>query len=89
MDEQNGIFTTYERESLDRMGKALQTQAKHYGRLHKNNPDVSGLCLSLYKLGVSVSVFSKLNGHMEIWATFVPEMFSGPAHPPEESASED
>jgi hypothetical protein len=89
MNEQTGVFTAYERESLNRLGKALQAQAKHTGKLHKDNPEVSGLCLAVFKLGVAIERFSALDGHMEIWATFVPNMYAGVAHPPEESEPTD
>jgi len=76
LNEPHGLFTAYERESIRKMGQALQQQAKHFGKLHQDNAEVSGLMLAVYKLGLSVERFSALNGHMEIWATFVPEMFS-------------
>lgn len=84
MNEPHGIFTTYERESIRQMGQALQLQAKHFGKLHKDNPEVSGLMLAITKLGVAVERFSSLNGHMEVWATFVPDMFA-PAEQNEEA----
>ena len=84
MDEPHDIFTAYERESIRKMGQALQSQSRHFGKLHKNNPEVGGLMLAVFKLGVAVERFSTLNGHMEIWATFVPDMFA-PARQAEEA----
>lgn len=83
MNNEKGIYSNYERESFRMAGQALQEMGKRYGKRHKNNDEVKEVFLSIFQLGIAVERFSLLNGHLQIWASFTPDMFA--ADSPEET----
>jgi hypothetical protein len=75
VNEKKGVYTYYERESVRKMGEDIQRLAQSYSKPHRRNAQLARLFLSLFQLGHAVERFSALNGEMQIWASFTPDMF--------------
>lgn len=62
------------RYDLLRMGDEIQQIAQRRGQLHRKEAEAAGVFLAVYRLGVAIENYSKLNGHLGIVATFTPLM---------------
>jgi len=71
-------ISQFDREELAHLGEDIQKSASGHGKhLRDRGGEARDVCLAVFNLGVAISNFSKLNGHMAIWASFNPQMFDG------------
>jgi hypothetical protein len=57
------------------MGEDIQRLAQSYAKPHRKNATLARLFTSVFQLGHAIERFSALNGEMQIWASFTPDMF--------------
>ena len=62
------------RYSLYMLAQEIQKDAQEWSRYHRKEAEAAALFLSIYRLGVALENYTKLNGHMTIIATFTPLM---------------
>jgi len=71
-------MSQFDREEIAHLGEDIQKSASGHGKRLKNRKgEARDVCLAVFNLGVAISNFTKLNGHMAIWASFSPQMFDG------------